>query len=152
VPPPVLTDSSQSGALHFIPRVGLPCGPTLAMVPLVVLACRPSRQPSSPLLLGLPMPPPSNRFFAWYLAFTRCSFTTTLLCTSQSSLYCPPPGLTPVRERSSSCRYLAFTRSCHSQYCMVYGIQKRSGGGVVVFCAIVVQSYCISAGNAGGRG
>jgi len=29
VPPPVLTDSFRSGALCFIPRVGLPCGPTL---------------------------------------------------------------------------------------------------------------------------
>jgi len=31
------------------------------------------------------------------------------------------------------------------------GIQMGGRGGVV-YCAIVVQSYCNSAGNAGGRG
>ena len=33
---------------------------------------------------------------------------------------------------------LAFARYCHYQYCTVYGIQKRGGGGFV-YCAIDVQ-------------
>jgi len=32
-----------------------------------------------------------------------------------------------------------------------YGIQKGGRGGVV-YCAIIVQSYCTRVGNAGGRG
>ena len=48
-------------------------------------------------------------------------------------------------------RDLDFTRYCHYQYRMVYSIQKGGGGGVV-HCAIGVQSYCLFAGNAGGRG
>jgi len=46
---------------------------------------------------------------------------------------------------------LAFTRYCYCQYCIVYGIQKGARGGVV-YCAIYVQKYCSTAGNAGGRG
>jgi len=33
---------------------------------------------------------------------------------------------------------LAFTRYCHRQYCMVYGIQRRGRWGGV-YCAMVVQ-------------
>ena len=48
-------------------------------------------------------------------------------------------GLTPPT--------LAFTRYCHCQYCMVYGIYK--GGRVgVVWCALVVQWYCNSVSEA----
>jgi len=43
------------------------------------------------------------------------------------------------------------TRYCHYQDRMVYSVQKGGRGGVV-YCAIVVQSYCNSAANAGGRG
>jgi len=45
---------------------------------------------------------------------------------------------------------LAFTRYCRYQYRMVNSIHKKSRGRVV-YCVIVVQSYCNSVGNAGGR-
>jgi len=53
----------------------------------------------------------------------------------------PPPPL-----------LLAFTRYCHHQYCMVYGIQQggRWCGGV--YCAMVVQQYCNRVGFATGGG
>jgi len=34
---------------------------------------------------------------------------------------------------------LAFTRYCHCQYIIVYGIQRGSRGGGVVYCVIVVR-------------
>jgi len=34
---------------------------------------------------------------------------------------------------------------------MVYGIQRKVGGGFV-HCAIIVQEYCNRVGNAGGEG
>ena len=38
---------------------------------------------------------------------------------------------------AAQCEF-AFTRYCRCQYCIVYGIQKGVGGGVV-YCAIDVQ-------------
>ena len=46
---------------------------------------------------------------------------------------------------------LAFIRYCLNQNCMMYGIRKKSRGGVV-YCAKVVQSYCNRVNTAGGRG
>jgi len=43
-----------------------------------------------------------------------------------------------IAGRESGHLALAFTRYCHCQYCMVYGMYK--GGRVgVVYCALVVQ-------------
>ena len=53
-------------------------------------------------------------------------------CSAQS--LCWPKA--PEEEKEK--RVLAFTRYCHSQYCMLYGMQKR-GLGEGVHCAIVVQ-------------
>ena len=46
---------------------------------------------------------------------------------------------------------VAFTRYCHCQYCMVYGIHKGVGWGVA-YCALVVQWYCNSVSNVDGGG
>ena len=64
--------------------------------------------------------------------------------------------LAPRRCGASLCRgatlsQLSFTRYCHNQYCIVYSIPRGDRGGVVS-CAIDVQWFCNSAGNAGGRG
>jgi len=63
----------------------------------------------------------------------------------------PPTGirsLPPISLLPFSCR-LAFTRYCHCQYCMVYGID--TGGRVgVVYCALVVQWYSNSVSKADG--
>jgi len=40
----------------------------------------------------------------------------------------------------------------HDMFCMVHGVQKSGWGGGVVYCAIVVQYYCNSVGNADGEG
>ena len=44
---------------------------------------------------------------------------------------------------------LAFTRYCHHQYCMVYGIQN-GGRWKGVYCAMTVQYYCNRVGFASG--
>jgi len=54
-------------------------------------------------------------------------------------IHVPIQTLTPSpRVKGSAKEYLAFTRDCYAQYCMVYGIQTRGRRGVE-YCAIVVQ-------------
>jgi len=43
------------------------------------------------------------------------------------------------RKDKKEHRELAFTRYCHHQYCMVYGITRGGVGGGGVYCAMVVQ-------------
>ena len=59
------------------------------------------------------------------------------------------PGLSHSHRRVLT-RALAFTGYCHCHYCMVCGICKAGSCGVV-YCAIVVQTYCTIVGNASGR-
>jgi len=66
--------------------------------------------------------------------------TPQLLLTLHCGL---PPPLSPAA--------LAFTRYCHCQYCMVYGIHKGSWVGVA-YCAFVVQWYCNSMSDVDGGG
>jgi len=61
-----------------------------------------------------------------------------------------PPTLSQFGSVALDGRNVAFTRYSHYQYRVVYGIQKEGRRGVM-YCAIVVQSFCTSAGNAGGR-
>ena len=61
-----------------------------------------------------------------------------------------------TRSRSRVRHCLAFTRYCHDQYCMVYGLLKggRGSGGrsCSVSSSVAVQWYGNSMGNAGRRG
>jgi len=47
--------------------------------------------------------------------------------------------------------YLAFTRYCHCQCCLVYGMHTERRVKVV-YCAVVMQQYCNSVSNADGGG
>jgi len=70
-----------------------------------------------------------------------------------AELTIPPGGADPLycHKDHLFTWSLSFTRYCHYQYCMVYGINRGSRGGVI-YCARVAQSYCRSVGDANGRG
>jgi len=64
---------------------------------------------------------------------------------------CARSGCARDNRKGTGRHTLAFTGYCRYQLCMVHGVQKGGWRGIV-YCAIVVQSYCNSMGNADWEG